>query len=1046
MAKFEKGTMVINIDTQEKGVVVAVMSIRRGKQHYSVAINGQENTIQESSLIEDVNLSDPFEKLHRNIFSTFEDFLQTNTAFKIQNTSNSNVSTLKSSKTIFKAYQFKPLLKLLNSGKRRLLVADEVGLGKTIEAGHIMLELKARKELKTTLIVCPISLQKKWQQELEVKFNLKFKIFERIDDLVETFRTHSSVMGIINYEKVRKLRESEGINPEKQKKQSFAEILQKGGRRIDLLICDEAHRLRNDTTQTHKGIKDIIDQTKAVLFLTATPIMISRENLFHLLQLLDETEYNNYSMFENALRVNQPFLNALSRLNYGDNLKDIAKNLRETEVRTETVIGDWSLPEVKTIEERFADIPLYSIIMDSFMNKKDTHANRVQLQFDISSLSKMNNIFSRTRKREVTQDWTQAERNPQTKVIMLNEEERAYFDDVIETYIHDNSYVDEYGCEVMLRGGSLGLVQKKRQVASSVYAYMNNNEDLLRGIDKYENYPDAKVDKLFEIINEVVHRHGKKLIVFALFRKTLHYLKIRLQQAGIKCLMIHGGTDNRVDCLNEFQYSADKQVLLSSEVGSEGLDMQFCDAIVNYDLPWNPMVVEQRIGRIDRFGQESAKVNIYNLVVEDSIQEQIYQRLLDRIGVFKGHIGDLEAILDKDLENHPAGISNLREYFSSLEKELYTTQLTKEERIRKIDEIARAALTEQKNAEVINEQLTNALTNDISFRNEIEHILNRKQYVTSNELIVFVRQLIRLHLTTCRLDTVDEGQCIYKFCMPKGNNKIISNFLIEYESDSPDLAAEYTSFRNQIRDHSEILITFSQETAYKNRRIIFVNAYHPIILSALKCLTLKTESNTNNTFKYALESSLIEKGNYCLALYEMKYKHIKYGQYQEIKSLLPLLYDYDRQTIIEEVELAKTLLGTAQDSAILSATNIVIEDIDMQGMKIDFADAIDHIGFEIFEDQRRRAESVKLLDIQRANEYYDSQIAYLKKIISDIKYNATNVCDESQAKKTQQILPAHHGRLASLEDEKFQTLKRLEETTLQRMSPKLISLSQITII
>ena len=88
--------------------------------------------------------------------------------------------------------------------------------------------------------------------------------------------------------------------------------------------------------------------------------------------------------------------------------------------------------------------------------------------------------------------------------------------------------------------------------------------------------------------------------------------------------MIHGDVSNRQTVIDQFHYNDNIDILLSSEVGSEGLDMQFCNSMVNYDLPWNPMVVEQRIGRIDRFGQESPIVHIYNMIVKGSIQEDIY--------------------------------------------------------------------------------------------------------------------------------------------------------------------------------------------------------------------------------------------------------------------------------------------------------------------------------------------------------------------------------------------------------------------------------------
>ncbi len=835
MAKFNKGDIVINIKTNEKGSIVEVLPKHRGKQFYDLMVNGHILQCSENNLIADTNLSDPFEKFKRGIFSTYETFLQTTTIFKIQNTSLSNISTLRSSKTLFRAYQFKPLLKLLNSTNRRLLVADEVGLGKTIEAGHVMLELKARRELRNCLIVCPISLQRKWQDELIEKFNLRFKIYETMKELIADFRSQPSVMGIINYEKIRKPKEQKLDEKDaKPQKALLADYLQASGKHIDLLVCDEAHRARNHETQTFKGLKSIMDSTNAAIFLTATPIMISRENLFNLLRLLNDTEYTSYSIFENALRVNEPFIRALGRLNNRDDFASIANELEETEVTTITEIGDYKYPETATVAERFADIPLYKVIIDTLKKGNATDETRVQLQFDISSLSKMNNIFSRTRKREVTQDYSQAERNPHTYYVTLHEDEREKFDRIIEEYIEDNSYTDEWGCDVMRPGTSLGLVQKKRQVSSSVYAFLNEIESLEEGIDAYNKYPDAKFEKLLEIIDEVITKNGKKLIVFALFHKTLHYLRLRLKEKGFDSVLMYGGTKNRGELLMQFRDDKRLKILLTSEVGGEGLDMQFCDAMVNYDLPWNPMVVEQRIGRIDRFGQKSPKVNIYNLIVEDSIQEIIYKRLLDRIGIFRSSVGDIEAILDRDLERKDLDVHNLREYFTSLEKELYTTKLTNEERERKVKDVADAVITEKKNAELIEEQLTNALTNDISFKNEIEKILHRKQYVTDNELIVFIEQLIRLKLTTCRLEVVDAEKKIYDFIIPKATPRLLTSFLTEFQPSDPDLAYECINLRNKLRDETEIRMTFSQDTAYNQKDMLFINSFHPIILAALE--------------------------------------------------------------------------------------------------------------------------------------------------------------------------------------------------------------------
>lgn len=1042
MAKFSIGTKVVEIFNKNRGCIVDVYPLRKGKQMYKVVFYQNPNGIDvlEKNLIEEINLEDPYEKIKKGIYGSYRDFLQINTSFKICNTNNSNISTLKASKTIFKPYQYKPLLKILNSNNHRLLVADEVGLGKTIEAGHIMLELRARRNMQTALIVCPKSLQSKWQNELQEKFGLSFKIYDSITAIAEDLKT-GRIFGIVNYEKIRKPKESEN---------DFHELINKQNHKIDLLVCDEAHRIRNASTLIHKGIQNIISITKAVLFLTATPIMISRENLFNLLKLLDESEYGDYQIFENTMRVNEPFIKALNRLNKGDKLVDIAKELRNTEVLTERFVGEedgyhWS--EIKTIEERFKEIPLYSVIIDSLINKPDTNETRVQLQFDISSLSKLNNIFSRTRKREVTQDWSQATRNPKTMIVKLNPEERMRFEEVIDTYINDNSYVDEWGCDVMPQGKALGLVQKKRQVASSVYAYLNDIEDLQHGIDKYCNYPDAKLDKLLDIIEEVANKHNKKLIVFSLFQKTLIYLEIRLRKAGVESVMIHGGINNRSEVLQKFRDDAKMKVLLSSEVGSEGLDMQFCDALVNYDLPWNPMVVEQRIGRIDRFGQQSEVVNIYNLIVKDSIQEEIYTRLLDRIGIFKTSIGDLEAILDSSLENLGIGISkNLRQNFSDLEKELYTTELTKEERKRKIENITQAILREKKNAEELNDKLVNTLTNDIRFRTEIENILNRKQYITEKELISFVNKLIELAIPTCQLIAVDEELCIYKFRIPKGTPNLLTNFLCQYESSDDDYRIENTIFRNRIRGKSELSFTFRQETAYMDNSLIYINAYHPIILSALHFFEKRKSTSNANTFKYSLKSKLLPPGNYCLALYEIRQEFIKYGIAQIIKILMPILYDYLKGEVVRDKEKVKNLFGEAQDNVLISERNYSPTEDELLEMRTSFTDAISEIINEIREDQKIRIESLKKLDIQRTEESYNAKIKNKKNVISNIEWKIVYSSDEKTQRDNEKILPAQRAQLSQLEEEKEHDISRIKSTGIKSIDYTLLSLSQISII
>ena len=282
MAQYKIKDNVIHLGTGARGMVVDVLPARRGRQLYKVSFPSGISDVLEADLKADFNESDPFERCKSGIFGSYSDYAQKNTTFKIRNSNNSTLSSLKASKTLFRVYQFKPLLKFLNSPNRRLLVADEVGLGKTIEAGHIMLELKARRELSNVLIVCPKSLQEKWKNELYEKFGLLFKIYDSSRDLIADVNERiGTVRAIVNYEKIRMRK----ANKDKKqasggKASNLVDYLIQTPRQFSMVICDEAHKMRNRETQTYRGAEIVMSNANAALFLTATPVMISTENLY----------------------------------------------------------------------------------------------------------------------------------------------------------------------------------------------------------------------------------------------------------------------------------------------------------------------------------------------------------------------------------------------------------------------------------------------------------------------------------------------------------------------------------------------------------------------------------------------------------------------------------------------------------------------------------------------------------------------------------------------------------------------------------------------
>ena len=258
MSKFVEGNRVKNIRTGELGYVIKVLPPHRNVQMYRVKYDERELETNERSanLMLDVNLSDPFERMRQNLFGHYTEYLKDNTSFKIKSSNISTISSLKASKTLFKPYQFKPLLKFLNSDNKRILIADEVGLGKTIEAGHIMLELKARGEFRNALVVCPMALKEKWTTELNDKFGLDFINIEDKNQLIHELRHHPGyVKAVVNYEKLYN--------------KDLIAFMEERQVKFSVIVCDESHRLRNDNTQLYKGAKKVLQMGDSVVFMSA---------------------------------------------------------------------------------------------------------------------------------------------------------------------------------------------------------------------------------------------------------------------------------------------------------------------------------------------------------------------------------------------------------------------------------------------------------------------------------------------------------------------------------------------------------------------------------------------------------------------------------------------------------------------------------------------------------------------------------------------------------------------------------------------------------
>jgi len=635
--------------------------------------------------------------------------------------------------------------------------------------------------------------------------------------------------------------------------------------------------------------------------------------------------------------------------------------------------------------------------------------------------------------------------------VPLSAIEQEAYDETVEAYLEDHGGIyDEYG---RVQSGGLGMVTVRRQLASSIWASKMHDSDLDAGTNDYSDMPDSKFDELLNVLQTVFSHGNKKIIVFAIFKKTLKYLQLRLSEAGYKSVVIYG--DSKIDktqMLHQFQFDDTIQVLLSSEVGSEGLDMQFCNSLVNYDLPWNPMVVEQRIGRIDRFGQQSKKVNIYNILVQQSILEEIYSRLLDRIGIFRSSIGDLEAILDLELERDGRK-ETIKDSLKNLERDFYSDKLTEEEVRKKEAEIAQAIENERLNLEKIEEGLTNALTNDSYFRNEINKIVNNNAYVTSAELFMFVKQLIKEQLPTCELEKSNIPDT-WKIVLPKNDPKVLRRFLQKYMPSDADGEALFARFLAKHDEETQILITFDQTLAFTNKSIEYINIYHPIIRAAVKAFAA-TEDKDLNTFFFQmpLESlpAGLQRGRYMLAIYKISVSRLLYGNTVTSDSLYPILYDIERNQIIDNHDIAEKFMGCAQVNGSYAPLedNMRLDSEQVEDLRYDFKDCINLYVNAHRKDLQDRSENARKMNMRTSVEYYDARIKSLEASLRNQEEQrefAIDIDDQKAIRQAEGAIRLMKANIKEMYNKKEAELERINHDDQLSVIESISSINLVNII
>lgn len=595
------------------------------------------------------------------------------TALQLRHPSTSYLYSLFASRIHFVPYQFRPVLKLIQSERPRMLIADEVGVGKTIEAGLILKELQARRDIYSILVICPKPLvaERKWQEELK-RFDEQFVHLDGDTLRYCIEETHLDGLWPQRY--------ARAILPYSLFDEALLMGKKKGRRHqrglldldpppaFDLVIVDEAHHIRNTDTWAYRTVRYFCDNAEAVVLLSATPIQLGDNDLFNLLHLLRPDLLSHRQDFDRMAEPNAQLNAAIeaaraAQPGWKDNVHTAIQRAVATTWGKGVLAADPGLQKA------------YDLLTE---DEQDTEA-RLNLVRQLEELYTFSPLINRTRRRDIGNFTT---RKPDTIAVEFTPEQATLHRDLIDLIARILAY--RHGDENL----KFMLTTVRRQVASCVFGLAPLLEAMLhRHLSRIElsevgdddspdeigdvladfraevdafirkaralSGSDPKFDAFLKVIRDKQKLSNNKLLVFSTFRHTLAYLVERLGDENIRIGVIHGDVpeEERRELRNRFSLPKEDprslDVLLSSEVGCEGLDYQFCDGLVNYDLPWNPMRVEQRIGRIDRYGQKSETVVIYNFITPGTVDAEIYERCLLRIGVFRQALGGSEEILGR---------------------------------------------------------------------------------------------------------------------------------------------------------------------------------------------------------------------------------------------------------------------------------------------------------------------------------------------------------------------------------------------------------------
>jgi superfamily II DNA or RNA helicase len=538
-------------------------------------------------------------------------------------------------------HQILVLEKVMQGVQTRFLLADEVGMGKTIEAGLIIKEKKLRGELKRILLVVPKSAMIQWQQELKEHFNENFYIYDSdfISGMARTFagfeaeeelnfwKQHNQI--IVSTDALKPLTNRQGWSQEKINEYNKYRLQAVVNADFDMVVLDEAHRMGGGTAQVsrYQMAETLCDAVPNVLLLSATPHRGKSDHFRRVLQLIDADAFS------------------------GDGMPSIEE------------IG----PYVMRSEKRYAvDYDGKKLFQSRKTVRMDVQLdeNRHRLQLDLYEhvTNYVRYCFGKAKR---------GNRNATGLVMVMMQKlassSTAAILSAMETRLYRLQHQEADDIDAYDEEGAVGFEDLNTDDYSVDVQNQHYDDEptaltnlIAEAHTCLENEQDAKtstlISKIFEL-QEKCNDAQLKVLVFTEFRSTQHYLLEALQGAGLTTVSINGSMElqERQKALIRFKNEA--QIMVATDAAGESLNMQFCHIVFNYDLPWNPMAIEQRIGRVDRIGQKFPVV-AYNMLTNNTVDNRVYEIIVEKLDAILEEMGIdkssdvLDSTIDMKHVNH----------------------------------------------------------------------------------------------------------------------------------------------------------------------------------------------------------------------------------------------------------------------------------------------------------------------------------------------------------------------------------------------------------